>query len=210
VLRHAGRSADVVLPGIDPVFFMNEATPASEPAYVLHPSTGDARENTDLVLRAFATGRVPGLRLVLVGTPEAVQTRIRRRADELGIDVELPGWVTDERLRELYRGALALVTPSRYEAYAGLPALEAMALGTPVVALEAPGVTEALAGRAILIRDEDADALAGALARLRDDSALRADLVRRGLAHARELTWEASAEAFAAAFRRTLAIGRMP
>jgi glycosyltransferase involved in cell wall biosynthesis len=202
--RRAGRSAEVVLPGIDPVFFNEEAAPTPESAYVLHPSTGDARENTDLVLRAFATGRTAGLRLVLVGTPQGVQEQIRRRAGELGIEVELPGWVTDERLRELYRGALALVAPSRYEAYAGLPALEAMALGTPVVALEAPGVTEALAGRAILIRDEDADAFAGALARLRDDSALRSELSESGRAHARELTWEASAKAFASAFRRTL------
>jgi glycosyltransferase involved in cell wall biosynthesis len=205
LLRRAGRSTEVVLPGIDPVFFEEEAVPDPESAYVLHPSTGDPRENTDLILRAFATGRTVGLRLVLVGTPAGVQEQIRRRAAELGVDVEMPGWVTDERLRELYRGALALVTPSRYEAYAGLPALEAMALGTPVVALEAPGVTEALTGRAILIRDEDADAFAGALARLRDDGALRADLAARGRAHALELTWERSAKTFAAAFRRTLA-----
>lgn len=205
VRRHAGRSADVVLPGIDPVFFSDEDVPAPTTPYVLHPSSGDARENTDLVLRAFATGRAAGLRLVLVGTPDEAQTQISSRAHALGVEVELPGWVTDGQLRGLYRGATAVVTPSQYEAYAGLPALEAMALGTPVVALEAPGVTEALAGRAILIRDEDADALADALARLRDDQALRSDLAHRGRMHARELTWEASAAAFAAAFRRTLA-----
>jgi glycosyltransferase involved in cell wall biosynthesis len=205
VRRHAGRSAEVVLPGIDPVFFAEETQPrAAEERYVLHPSSGDARENTDLVLRAFATGKVAGVRLVLVGTPERVQAQIRRRAGELNIDVELPGWVTDERLRELYRGALAVVTPSRYEGYAGLPALEAMALGTPVVALDAPGVTEALEGRAVLIRTEDADALADALVRVRDDEGLRFDLAQRGRIFARALTWEASAASFAAAFRRTL------
>jgi glycosyltransferase involved in cell wall biosynthesis len=204
--RRTGRSAEVVLPGIDPVFFTDEAAPAVESPYVLHPSSGDARENTDLVLRAFATGRTAGLRLVLVGTPAHAQEQIRSRASELGVEVELPGWVTDERLRELYRGAVAVVTPSRYEAYAGLPALEAMALGTPVVALAAPGVTEALEGRAVLIRSEDADVLADAIARVRDDAALRADLSRLGSEHARALTWEASAAGFAAAFRRTLGL----
>ena len=206
--RRTGRSAEVVLPGIDPVFFTDESSPPGEPEYVLHPSSGDARENTDLVLRAFATGRVGGLRLVMVGTPAHAQAQIRSRAGELGVEVDLPGWVTDERLRELYRGAVAVVTPSRYEAYAGLPALEAMALGTPVVALAAPGVTEALEGRAVLIHREDAETLADAIARVRDDEALRADLSRLGSEHARTLTWEASAASFAAAFRR--AIGLTP
>jgi glycosyltransferase involved in cell wall biosynthesis len=204
--RRTGRFAEVVLPGIDPVFFVDEPAGTAEAPYVLHPSSGDGRENTDLVLRAFATGKTSGLRLVLVGTPAPAQDQIRRRANELGIEVELPGWVTDERLRELYRGAVAVVTPSRYEAYAGLPALEAMALGTPVVALAAPGVTEALEGRSVLIRTEDADTLADAIGRVRDDADLRAELSRLGLEHARTLTWEASAAGFAAAFRRVLGL----
>lgn len=204
IRRRTGRSADVVLPGIDPVFFEEQAPPPPETPYVLHPSSGDPRENTDLVLRAFATGGAEGIRLVLVGTPEHVQARIRRRANELGVQLELPGWVTDERLRELYRGALAVVTPSRFEGYAGLQALEGMALGTPVIALDAPGVTEALTDRAILLRDEDPAALIAAVERLRDDAPLRADLAVRGRNFARTLTWEASAAAFAAVFRRTL------
>jgi glycosyltransferase involved in cell wall biosynthesis len=204
IRRRTGRIADVVLPGIDPVFFEEQAAPAPEAPFVLHPSSGDPRENTDLVLRAFATGRADGVRLVLVGTPEHVQARLRRRADELGVQIELPGWVTDERLRELYRGALAVVTPSRYEGYAGLQALEGMALGTPVVALEAPGVTEALTDRAVLLREEDPAALIAAVVRLRDDVSLRTDLSERGRSFAKTLTWESSAAAFAAVFRRTL------
>jgi glycosyltransferase involved in cell wall biosynthesis len=204
ILRRSGCAAEVVLPGIDPVFFTDGGAASPETPYMLHFSSGDARENTDLVLRAFGANRFAGVRLVVVGTPERLQEAIRARARTLGADVELAGWVTDERLRELYRGALAVVTPSRYEGYAGLPALEAMALGTPVVALAAPGVTEALEGRAVLIRTEDVDALAAALSRIRDDDALRAELVRRGSELARSLTWEASASSFAAAFRRAL------
>jgi glycosyltransferase involved in cell wall biosynthesis len=202
--HHTGRTAEVVLPGIDPVFFRDEGPPPGEAAYALHPASGDARENTPLVLRAFARSELSGLRLVLVGTPASAQDRIRRVARRLGVDVELPGWVTDERLRELYRGALAVVAPTKYEAYAGLQALEAMALGTPVVALDAPGVTEALAGRALLIRREDPRELAAAIVRLWADHELRADLATRGRAFAHELTWERSAASFAAAFRRAL------
>ena len=68
--------------------------------------------------------------------------------------------------------------PTKYEAYAGLPALEAMALGIPVVALDVPGSTEAVEGVGIVVPSEDPVLLADALARLRDDSALRTDLGR--------------------------------
>jgi glycosyltransferase involved in cell wall biosynthesis len=204
LLRHARRGAEVVLPGIDPVFFGTADQVVSESPYVLHPASGDARENTDLVLQAFGTGGLEGIRLVLVGTPESLQRRIGERAKQLGVSVELPGWVTDERLRELYRGAVAVVTPSRYEGYAGYPALEAMALGTPVVAIEAPGVTEALRGRGILLSEPDPVLLADAIRRLQQDDALRRELGESGRVHARSLTWDASAVKFAAVFRQAL------
>ena len=114
--------------------------------------------------------------------------------------------MSDDRLRELYRGALAFAHPTKYEAYAGLPVLEAMALGTPVVVLDAPGATEAVEGVGIVVPREDPDLLADAFARLRDDSALRADLAARGRALARGLTWESAAAGFAAAFRKALAL----
>lgn len=204
LLRRARRSARVVLPGIDPVFFGTADQIGLEPPYVLHPASGDTRENTDLVLRAFATGGLEGMRLVLVGTPERLQRRIAERAKQLGVSVELPGWVTDERLRELYRGATALLTPSRYEGYAGYPALEAMALGTPVVAIEAPGVTEALRGRGILLSGPDPVLLADAIRRLQQDDELRRKLGESGRIHARSLTWDSSAANFAAVFSQAL------
>jgi glycosyltransferase involved in cell wall biosynthesis len=201
---HAGVEAGVVLPGIDPAFLESESIPPAGPPYILHLASGDPRDNTGLVLRAFATGRTAGLRLVFVGTPERMRAAVERRAAKLGVDVELVGWVSDERLRELYRGALAVVHPSKYEGFAGYPALEAMALGTPVVALDAPGSTEPLAGRAVLVSREDPLLLAEAIAQLRDDFALRADLSARGHEFARSLTWKSTAAGFAAAFRNAL------
>jgi glycosyltransferase involved in cell wall biosynthesis len=143
-----------------------------------------------------------------VGTPASRQDDLRRRAERLGVEVELPGWVTDERLRELYRGARAVVAPSKFESYAGLQVLEGMALGTPAIALDAPGVTEALEGRAILIGREDFNELADALVRIRDDEALRVHLAARGRELAHGLTWERAAAGFAAAFRKVLERGR--
>jgi glycosyltransferase involved in cell wall biosynthesis len=200
IRRHVHVDADVVLPGIDPAFLASEPREPGEPPYVLHLATGDPRDNTDLVLRACA-GRT--IRLVLAGTPERLRLYLARRAEELSVDLEIAGWVSDDELRELYRGALALAHPTKYEAYAGLPALEAMALGTPVVALDAPGATEAVEGVGIVMPTEDPSRLAEVFARLRDP-ALRSELAARGRARAHELTWEKTAAGFAAAFRKAL------
>jgi glycosyltransferase involved in cell wall biosynthesis len=202
---HARVEADVVLPGIDPVFLESEPRLPDDPPYVFHLASGDPRDNTELVLQAAR-----GLRLVVAGAPEQRRNRIARRAAELRVDLELTGWVSDERLRELYRGAIALAHPTKYEAYAGLPVLEAMALGTPAVVLDAPGATEAVEGVGIVVPREDPRLLADAFARLRDDPKLRAELSARGRRHAEALTWEASAAGFAAAFRKALALPPSP
>ena len=202
---NAGVEAGVVLPGIDPAFLASEPEPPDDPPYVLHLASGDPRDNTNLVLQASR-----GIKLVVAGAPEWLRRRIARKARELDVDLELAGWVSDERLRELYRGAVALAHPTKYEAYAGLPVLEAMALGTPAVVLDAPGATEAVEGVGIVIPREDPELLHEAFARLCDDRALRADLVGRGRELAQRLTWEASAAGFAAAFRKALALPPSP
>jgi glycosyltransferase involved in cell wall biosynthesis len=196
---HARVEAGVVLPGVDPVFLDSGPRPPDDPPYVFHLASGDPRDNTELVLRAAR-----GMRLVVAGAPEQLRERIARRGAALGVDLHLTGWVSDEQLRELYRGAVALAHPTKYEAYAGLPVLEAMALGTPAVVLDAPGAMEAVDGVGIVVPSEDPRLLAEAFARLRDDPVLRAELSARGRAHAETLTWEASAAGFAEAFRNAL------
>jgi len=192
-----GIDPPVIPPGIDPFFLETAADSDGEP-YLLHPATGDRRENTDLVLRAFATASPPGA-LVLVGTPPHQADDLIVRASALGIAREafrVHGWVSDEELRGLYRRAAALVHPARYEGFAGLQPLEAMAQGTPVIALDAPGVTEALQGNAVLI-DDDPEALGEAMRLLASDESERARVGERGRAFARQFTWERSARSFA-------------
>jgi glycosyltransferase involved in cell wall biosynthesis len=204
--EHVGIGATVVLPGIDPAFLGESVAAPESPAYALHPSTGDPRENTPLVLRAFAEREPPPLRLKLVGLPDGARRALERRVQALGIAdrVDLLGWVSDAELRMLYRGAVALIHPTRYESFAGFPALEAIALGTPVVALDAPGATEALAGAALLLAREDPALLAAELRRLVESPTLRPELSAKGRALAAELTWEASAASLTAVFRSTL------
>jgi glycosyltransferase involved in cell wall biosynthesis len=185
----------VIPPGIDPFFLERDPAPSSEP-YLLHPATGDRRENTDLVLRAYAAS-TPQAALVLVGVPPGEVGTLTHRAKALGIDarsLRVHGWVTDEELRALYRGAIALVHPARYEGFAGLQPLEAMAQGTVVIALEAPGVTEALSGLAELV-PEDAVALGAAMRRVSDPS-FGSEVAERGVAFATSFTWERAARSF--------------
>jgi glycosyltransferase involved in cell wall biosynthesis len=204
---HYGVEADVVYPGLDRVFLEEQGPSADPPApYLLHSASGDVRDNTDLVLAAFARLRHWDVRLSVVSTPAELRPALLARLSALGISdrVDVLGWISDEELRELYQGALLFLHVTKFEAFAGLPALEAMALGTLVVALEAPGATEALAGVARLVPREDPELLAAEIDGLLDDGALRASLAAAGRERARELTWEASAQSFARVFHRLL------
>jgi glycosyltransferase involved in cell wall biosynthesis len=204
IKRNYGVPAPVVYPGIDPFFAERRSPMSSEPVttFFLHLASGDPRDNTDLVLDAFARAAIPNATLVTVGTPAKLASKLREQAAVLGIaeGVDIRGWVSDAALRDLYAGALALLHPSRYEGFGGYPALEAMAQGTPVVALAAPGTREALGNAVLLIEQEDADEVAVALRRLVHDSALRAELGTLGRARTASLTWDATARAFADLF----------
>jgi glycosyltransferase involved in cell wall biosynthesis len=172
----------VVTPnGIDPVFTPGEGSRS----YVLTVGVIEARKNQ---LAALAAATQVGLPLVVVGPEKdrALADALRRGG------ARLEGYVEPERLADLYRGAACLVHPSRFEGF-GLPVLEAMACGTPVVATPEPALEE-IAGDAALFVDE-ADLAEGIRRALAD----RDRLVWMGLERARRFTWGATAE-------RTLAV----
>jgi glycosyltransferase involved in cell wall biosynthesis len=203
--RNYGLPTPVVYPGIDPFFFERGTPVGSDPAltFFLHPASGDSRENTDLVLNAFARAAIPDVTLITVGTPAGLASQLQERAAELGVAdrVDIRGWVTDEAIRDLYAEAIALLHPTRYEGFGGYPALEAMAQGTPVVALGAPGTSEALGDAALFIEHEDADEMAAALRRLAHESDLGDELGSLGRARTAPLTWESAARTFVEMFR---------
>ena len=139
------------------------------------------------------------LRLVMVGPDKGAAADARRTAKRLGLEdrVEFAGHVEKQALAELYRGAEALVFPSRYEGF-GLPVLEAMASGTPVVATSAGAIPEVAGEAAVLVEPGDPVALAGGIERALAD---RDRLVQAGLERARLYSWTETA-------RRTLAVYR--
>ena len=126
----------------------------------------------------------------------------RRLARELEVEpfVRFTGFVEEADKPALYRGAVAFIFPSRYEGF-GLPVLEALACGTPVVGSNAASLPEIVGDAGMLFPPDDAEGMATALTRLVTGDALRAELSRRALAQAARFSWERTAQETLAAYR---------
>jgi glycosyltransferase involved in cell wall biosynthesis len=113
------------------------------------------------------------------------------------------GFVAEEDLAALYSGAVAFVFPSLYEGF-GLPALEAMACGTPVITSSTTSLPEVVGDAALLVDPMDPDALRDAMSTILSDHSLRADLRRKGLRRATEFSWTRCAELTAGTYYRAV------
>ena len=143
--------------------------------------------------------------LVLPGYPTAHEAELRERARALEIegDVRFPAWVSAAELEGLWALTQLFVFQSLYEGF-GLPVLEAMARGVPVACSNASSLPEVAGDAALLFDPRDELAIAEALRRLLDDGALREQLRARGLARAREFTWERTARLTLHSYARAL------
>jgi glycosyltransferase involved in cell wall biosynthesis len=168
-------------------------------------AVGDLRPKKNLVrlARAYRALRRDGLphRLVLAGLDTGSGPAVRAEAG--GEPLDLPGYVSDELLDALMRGAAALVYPSVYEGF-GLAIVEAMARGCPVVAARATALPEAGADAALYFDPLDERDMAAKIRRVLEDADLRASLVERGRRRAAELSWEETAERTLAVYRELL------
>ena len=173
---------------------------------LLHVGSEERRKNVEILLDAIArlVRRRPDLLLLRVGGPSA---RTRRRIARHGLERHvryLPG-LADDQLVAAYSAADLFVFPSYFEGF-GLPVLEAMRAGCPVVAARATSIPEVTGDAALLVDPQDAPALADAIDGLLDDPARRAALARAGLARAAPFTWDRTAHQTADAYRRALEI----
>jgi glycosyltransferase involved in cell wall biosynthesis len=171
---------ELVPNGVDEFF-----TPAGDEGdYLLYAGTLEPRKGIDLLLDAWRSLPASRPRLVLCG-----DAGWRTRVPD---GVEVTGFVTREKLRELYRHARAFLYPSRYEGF-GIPPLEAMACGAPVIATRTGAIPEFAEGAALLIPPNDGEALRVALSRVIADAGLRRELRAIGPERARAWSWERGA-----------------
>jgi glycosyltransferase involved in cell wall biosynthesis len=185
--------------GVDPIFRPNGHDDGRTP-YALF--VGAIQPRKGLLTAVEAISLVDDLRLVLVGPEKRSGDELRAAVGRLGLEhrVELAGHVGLPELAALYRGAACLVFPSRYEGF-GLPVLEAMASGTPVVATEAGAIPEVAGDAAVLVQPNDPVALAGGIERALAD---RERLVPAGLARAGRYSWTQTARLTLDVYRQLL------
>lgn len=162
--------------------------------YLLYVGNFKPHKNLHRLLHSYAAlerGLRAGVPLVLAGMDEEHRPPLLRLAGTLGIadQVKFPGMIDDHDLPALYSGAAALVLPSLVEGF-GLPALEAMCCGTPVVASNRAAIPEVVGEAGILFDPEDVPSMARAMTQVLTDAQLRERLRQQGLARAAEFTPE--------------------
>ncbi|MFQ5811568.1 MAG: glycosyltransferase family 4 protein, partial [Anaerolineae bacterium] len=161
--------------------------------YILFVGTLQPRKNLTRLIEAFSNLQYPisNIQLVIAGKRGWLYEKIFRRVEELNLEgtVLFPGYIAAEDLPALLYGARLFVFPSLYEGF-GLPVLEALACGTPVVCSNASSLPEVAGDAALLVDPLDVEGLAAAMERVLGDEELRAELIERGFEQARKFSWE--------------------
>lgn len=175
--------------------------------YILCPATLEPRKNQVRLIRAYrqVAPDVPHA-LVLAGPDGFGAAEVEREIARPGPGrVVRPGYLQMDELDALYGSADAVAYVSLYEGF-GLPVVEAMARGVPVLTSTTPALTETAGDTALLVEPQDVAAIAEGLARVLTDEALRAELATRGRARAAAFSWEATARATLDAYRGAVGI----
>jgi glycosyltransferase involved in cell wall biosynthesis len=179
--------------------------------YILYVGSERKRKNLERLLEAFALLKKSpdfnDLKLVKVGSPgrsESFRQVTLRKVKELGLDGEvlfIDSHIADDQLSAYYSSARVLVYPSLYEGF-GLPVIEAMACGCPVITSNVSSLPEVAGDAAFLVNPYDVRDICGAIARLLTDDRLRSEFVAKGKARAKTFSWKKTARKTMNLYRR--------
>jgi glycosyltransferase involved in cell wall biosynthesis len=178
----------VVGNGVDAAFSADGPRYSPGYPYVLYVRNTKPHKNVQGLLQAFAQMDVPHVRLMLSGQPD---NATRHEALRLGIydRVIFAGQIPEADLPAYYRGAAVVTMPSFYEGF-GLPALEGMASGVPVVVSDTTSLPEVVGEAGLLVNPHEAGSIADGLKKALTDTALRKRLIDLGLKRARQFNWD--------------------
>lgn len=197
---------DEYYPDVDMSFVKNKFGITS---YVLYVGKLQPRKNILNLISAFASIslRFPSVKMVLVGAmgdgeyEQEIQASIKHHAVEK--QIIFAGVLDDVELRKLYSGAQCLVYPSFFEGF-GLPVLEALQCGIPVITSNTTSLPEVMGDAGLLVNPEDVDDMAHAMERMLSDDTLRAELAAKALAQAKKFSWAKAAEETLAVYNQLL------
>jgi len=201
----------LVYDGVDHAAFKPGCPPPLEGPYILYVGSERPRKNLGRLFEAFAVLKqdFPDLKLVKAGTAgRSLTYRLdtMRKLDSLGIrqDVVFPGHVAEHELARYYGSAVLLAYPSLHEGF-GLPPLEAMASGCPVVSSNNSSLPEVVGDAGILVDSSDTSGWIEAMRRVLTDSTLRDEMIGKGLERARQFSWEKTTRETQAVYDRVAA-----
>ncbi|MDD5079049.1 MAG: glycosyltransferase family 1 protein [Candidatus Omnitrophica bacterium] len=169
-----------------------------EGRYILTLGAEDPRKNTDLVIKKFLDLKNENKikeKLVIVGIPDWKHTKFYNIAQESKCknDIIFTDFISEEDLVMLYNCASLFLYPSLYEGF-GMPVLEAMACGVPVITSNVTSMPETAGDAAILINPRDSEELKGSILNLLNNEKLRDELIKKGLQQAKKFSWKRMAE----------------
>jgi glycosyltransferase involved in cell wall biosynthesis len=207
---------DVVHNGVDPGFHPLPAAKVAEfrrrrnlpDRFILFVGTLEPRKNVSRLIDAYALLSEPRLPLMLLGGKGWFYDEIFARVRMLGLqgEVTFVGYVESDELPSWYNAATLFVYPSLYEGF-GLPPLEAMACGTPVVASNTSSLPEVVGQAGLLVDPASSEALAAAMQRVLEQPELQAEMRSAGLAQAQSFSWEKTAASTVGCYQRALGSG---
>ncbi len=184
----------------------NSLKKITEKEYILYVGTIEPRKNLKTLIRAFKDIRSKyDLSLILAGGLGYLSEDIISYSEELGIksDVIFTKYVDEETLLCLYNHARVFVFPSLYEGF-GLPPLEAMACGVPVIISDIPPLREVAGDAAAVFNPRDYEELAGVIGGVLESESLRSDMIQRGIRRAMEYSWEKTAKITIETYKKAL------
>jgi glycosyltransferase involved in cell wall biosynthesis len=179
--------------------------------FVLYAGNIKPHKNLDRLIAAFGLlKQLPifqDLKLLIIGDDIHKYGSLRRAVESAGVrqDVRFFGFVPDRTLAALYRLASVFAFPSLYEGF-GLPPLEAMACGAPVVTSKISSLPEVVGDAALLVDPYNTEEIADAIARVLEDDTLRMDLIEKGHERARAFSWERSVTQIHDAYLKVLGV----